>query len=258
MRINPAPIRDPFFTSEPHKPYNNTWVMWFEEAYKRLQGYYDFIKLSTSPQEIIPTTPGTFWWNSVDGTADLKLLNDSTLQIGQELHFYAKADGNIDNGKLCMFAGAQGDHIKVKQVGASDAATIRQYPHYIVGIATQPISDGSFGYITWFGKVNGVYTTGWSVGDILYFDSSTGQLTNTEPTVPNNRIIIAAVIKTATGAAENGVILVRPSFEDYPEFVDVPATASSTGKKGMMAIDADYLYVCVATDTWKRTQLLTW
>jgi hypothetical protein len=35
----------------------------------------------------------------------------------------------------------------------------------------------------------------------------------------------------------------------------VPLTASSTGKKGQLAVDSDYLYVCVATDLWKKIPL---
>jgi hypothetical protein len=37
-----------------------------------------------------------------------------------------------------------------------------------------------------------------------------------------------------------------------------PATASATGKKGNFTWDSGYLYICVATDTWKRAALSTW
>jgi hypothetical protein len=37
-----------------------------------------------------------------------------------------------------------------------------------------------------------------------------------------------------------------------------PASASDTGSPGQTAYDADYFYVCVATDTWKRVALSTW
>lgn len=37
-----------------------------------------------------------------------------------------------------------------------------------------------------------------------------------------------------------------------------PATASDTGTPGQTAYDADYFYVCVATDTWKRVAIATW
>ena len=37
-----------------------------------------------------------------------------------------------------------------------------------------------------------------------------------------------------------------------------PATAGATGTQGEIAWDANYMYVCVATDTWKRTAISTW
>lgn len=40
--------------------------------------------------------------------------------------------------------------------------------------------------------------------------------------------------------------------------VTVPASASSPGYPGQIAYDSGYVYVCVATDTWKRASLSTW
>ena len=37
-----------------------------------------------------------------------------------------------------------------------------------------------------------------------------------------------------------------------------PATASSTGIKGEVRYTSDYIYVCVDTNTWKRTAITTW
>jgi len=37
-----------------------------------------------------------------------------------------------------------------------------------------------------------------------------------------------------------------------------PANASATGTAGEIRTDADYIYVCTATDTWKRSALSTW
>jgi len=38
----------------------------------------------------------------------------------------------------------------------------------------------------------------------------------------------------------------------------VPTTASSTGTKGQITFDGDYVYICVDTDTWKRANLTSW
>jgi len=37
-----------------------------------------------------------------------------------------------------------------------------------------------------------------------------------------------------------------------------PASATAAGEAGDIAWDADYIYVCTATDTWKRTAISTW
>ncbi|MCW5941703.1 MAG: hypothetical protein KIS66_05700 [Fimbriimonadaceae bacterium] len=37
-----------------------------------------------------------------------------------------------------------------------------------------------------------------------------------------------------------------------------PASASAAGNTGDLAWDADYVYVCVATNTWKRAPIATW
>lgn len=37
-----------------------------------------------------------------------------------------------------------------------------------------------------------------------------------------------------------------------------PASATATGTTGMVCWDSNYIYVCVATNTWKRTALSTW
>ena len=43
-----------------------------------------------------------------------------------------------------------------------------------------------------------------------------------------------------------------------PALVSVPASATAAGTAGTMAYDTEYMYVCVATNTWKRHQLVTW
>ena len=37
-----------------------------------------------------------------------------------------------------------------------------------------------------------------------------------------------------------------------------PSSATSAGTAGDIRYDASYLYVCVATNTWKRSALATW
>lgn len=39
---------------------------------------------------------------------------------------------------------------------------------------------------------------------------------------------------------------------------DTPSTAADTGVAGEIRYDTDYIYVCIATDTWKRVGIATW
>jgi hypothetical protein len=44
----------------------------------------------------------------------------------------------------------------------------------------------------------------------------------------------------------------------YPSPSTPPVSSGSTGTKGTVTWDGSYLYICVDTNTWKRTQLLSW
>jgi len=183
----------------------------------------------------LSSAPGLIQWNQADGTYDMGLLNSSVLQVGQEMMFFGKAQGAIANGDVCEFAGVQGDHILIKKAVGSEIET---NPHYLVGVATENIANGAFGYVTWFGKVNDIYTktpanqdsANWLAGDILYFNNVTGQMTKTMPSVPNRIITVAAVIKEQTGASENGKIIVRPTIgtklQDLDDVNGTPLTTS--------------------------------
>jgi len=38
----------------------------------------------------------------------------------------------------------------------------------------------------------------------------------------------------------------------------IPASASASGVEGQIAWDGSYIYVCTATDTWKRSPIASW
>jgi hypothetical protein len=47
-------------------------------------------------------------------------------------------------------------------------------------------------------------------------------------------------------------------YGDFQVTTKTPATAASTGTVGTITYDNDYIYVCIATDTWKRVAISTW
>ena len=69
---------------------------------------------------------------------------------------------------------------------------------------------------------------------------------------------------TVNAAANNGVdkLLVNGSTISTQYKLSAlntaPATASSSGTLGEIRIDANYIYICTATNTWKRVAIATW
>lgn len=48
------------------------------------------------------------------------------------------------------------------------------------------------------------------------------------------------------------------TWNNIPSVIAVPATITTSGKLGNLAISSTHLYVCTATDTWRRVALSTW
>jgi hypothetical protein len=158
--------------------------------------------------------PGRVYWNRDDGTMDVDLYGGSVLQVGQEIHFYAKntSGGLIANGTPVMFTGTVGASGKLTfGLAVADGSVPSDY---MMGVTTQDIADNDFGYVTSFGLVRGFDTTGtpygevWADGDLLYFDPATpGTWTNVEPAAPNIDVSVAVVISAGSGGS--GSIFVR-------------------------------------------------
>ncbi len=48
------------------------------------------------------------------------------------------------------------------------------------------------------------------------------------------------------------------SANSFIPTASAPSSASDTGTQGEIRVDADYIYVCTATNTWKRVAIATW
>ena len=158
-------------------------------------------------------------WNDDDGTVDIGLYGDEVLQVGQEMHYYAKntSGGTVTNGTPVMFTGTVGSSGKLEFGLAVADGTFPS--EYMMGVATQDIANNDFGYITSFGLVRGWDTTGtpygevWNDGDLLYFDPATpGTWTKNQPAAPNIHIPVAVVINAGSGGS--GSIFVRMQVEE--------------------------------------------
>jgi hypothetical protein len=77
-----------------------------------------------------------------------------------------------------------------------------------IGIATEHIAKNARGYITVFGLVRGLNTAGMTEGGLLYLIAN-GQLSNTPPAYPSNRLVLGICVRESVN---NGKIFVRPTY----------------------------------------------
>ena len=172
------------------------------------------LKLTPTGNGDITTNTGKLTWQQPNGTAQLGLYNDVNVGIGEDVFYYGKASATITKGQAIQFGGYQGDHILIKPAVPSE---INANPKLIMGIAKHAIANGDFGYVLAFGKLDKFDSGSFPVGSLLWFNSASGSnglLTATQPTAPNAKILMAAVIKVTTGGGQpNGVIQVRINIE---------------------------------------------
>lgn len=161
---------------------------------------------------VSPTRVGQFKWNQDEGTADLRLQNGVTLQLGQENNRLVRNNtgDTISNGTVLMATGSLGASGKIT---VGPATGLFDGAKNIYGIATQDILNGADGYCTIEGKVRGINTSGstvgetWTDGQILYVKpNDNGRLTNVEPVVGELKVSVAKVIYAH---AINGLLEVR-------------------------------------------------
>ena len=96
-----------------------------------------------------------------------------------------------------------------------------------------------------------------SLGGLTY--SNTGPLSANEAATPGKYFAMIEVVDGGSGTVNHleGRIM-TPAQAGVPALVSAPATASSTGSAGQMAYDSSYLYICTATNTWKRVAISSW
>ncbi len=137
-------------------------------------------------------TEGLVHWNSDDHTLDLHTGYGSTLQVGQEIHIkvYNDSGETIDDGTAVYPTGAFNDYPTIGKARTDTHETVA----VDYGMTTTPMDDGEYGFVTWFGKVRGIDTSMWNVGDRLWISpTNPGEMVNVHPVFPNYVIQIGIV-----------------------------------------------------------------
>jgi len=176
-----------------------------------------WLQFDTTP-DTYPTgaaANGTIYWDDADAIKTLNIVMEDSGEvvqhIGEETYYRVKASAPITNGQVVMFTGTVGASGGLRGAPATGLTAFQN--ELIMGVATQDIPNNGWGYVTWFGEVKKINTTGgaetWADGDILYYNPAVaGGLTKFVPTAPNPKVIVASVVHAAT----NGILFVRPTF----------------------------------------------
>lgn len=135
----------------------------------------------------------------------------------------------IPKGTAVGFSGVNGStRIKVAPYladGSSDTL-------YFIGLATEDLLPNSAGYVTLYGRVIGIDTSGaavgetWANGNLLWASPTySGKLTNSKPTAPDNVISVAAVL---FASVTSGQVMVRPIIEMQQFYGEFTKTTTQT------------------------------
>lgn len=222
---------------------SNTIEMYSDRTYTKKyittdQGFEgDYLQLNTGGTET--SEVGKFNWNDTDGTVDLGLKGGNvTLQIGQEnvVRVVNKTGANLleENYQVVRVrtqaeGGAAGQRLAVKLAQADTKANHSG----VLGLVTEDINNNQEGFITTFGNINKVNTTGslqgetWNDGDNLWLSATVaGGVTNIEPSV--HPVKLGYVVYAH---AVNGKIFVKvdEGVDQLDELHDVAITGATGG-----------------------------
>ena len=166
-----------------------------------------YVRFDTSVVSV-PDEQGLMYWDDTRSTVAL-IMNGTLQHIGQDTFYYVKnsSGSTIPKGTAVRFAGTNGasGHVLIEPFLANGT-----YPSfYFMGVTAEAIGNGEFGQVMHFGELEGIDTTDFDAGDLLYASTTdAGGFQTTAPVAPNNIVLIAA----AVNSKNNGAIIVRPTY----------------------------------------------
>lgn len=106
-------------------------------------------------------------------------------------------------------------------------------------------------------NVYGLNLSGWNKGGTATYSNTYGIYADTSIDLgATNKYFIYSL--STSPSLFSGNVTVGGSGKFYVSTSRTPASASATCTTGQIVWDASYLYVCTATNTWKRASIATW
>ena len=172
----------------------------------------DFIQFDTTAT--VTDATGRLYYDDTDQFQTLTFqMNGAAIQrVGEELYYRVKLSAAATKGQVLMFSGTLGASGGLQAEPAT--GLLPEQANYILGIAHESGATNDWVFVTTFGEVKQIDTTGgaetWAQGDVLYYNPLvTGGLTKIKPTAPAAIVTVAAVVNVGVA---NGILFVRPTY----------------------------------------------
>lgn len=205
--------------------------------------------------------------SSIDESHPIKDTNNNELlefdKVGSAVN-NLKA-GNAATGNSPTLSATGGDPninlgLTAKGSGAIQCNSQLQVPggDYSQPYAVRAASSASLGIDFHASGLIGFFSTGVRIGNLttdgfnlpsgsgFYFNSSTGNNAGNDCGISR---AAAGIVKINDGGSGLGKLVIGGA---------TPSSASDTGIQGQITWDSSYIYICVATNTWKRVAIASW
>ena len=200
--------------------------------------YIDFDTNATPANAV-----GRVRWDAPDASLQLGLTGGNAISVlGQTIHAYVRSAESvtINKGQPVYLYQATGNRASVKLASNGQDSTSAT----TFGLAAESIAPNQRGFIVCQGVLNGLNTSAYNEGDILYLGASAGTLTATKPKAPNHMVYVGVVERANAG---NGQIYVKvQNGYELDEIHDVQINSPANGQ--LIIYDA-------STSLWKNANL---
>lgn len=196
-------------------------------------------------QDLTSTHSRCKWYGSNDNIS-LTQLTDNFLLGGSTTQIQSGLSSNVNPYRYYTLSGNSGE--------LSNAPFLREYEFKIADEINTPYLFANGKTLAGKEPTNSFYPTAY-----LHLNSgNTGALSS--PLKFTSGRLLTGPEKGAMEYSNNSLFLTDETYtrKMIPAITNPPTAFNSAGLSGSIAFDSDYMYVCTANNSWKRTLLEVW
>ncbi len=241
--------------------------------------YTDYIDFNTGAT--VTQSPGRISWDSGTGTLNVAVGDSDTglidLQVGQEeiVRVFNSEATTLLKGEIVYVSGSQGNRPAVKRA----IATSDGYSVTTLGMVDIDIDSGDEGYVTTFGIISNLNTSGLTGGTPVFLSPTVaGGFTSIKPQAPEHIVLIGYVVRVSAtvgsifinisngweidelhdvriSAATEGDLLVRSSYSGTPVWINTKTLPGNYTISGNTSHIGNFTITGNTTQSGDTTQL---